>query len=89
MEARGKALVFQAGSGQWSGDTCTIRGHANGSIGEPLGVENGLVEPSLEVHAAEGLYITRTMVSDRREVTVKDLYAIRHDQKLTKDSRLA
>jgi hypothetical protein len=28
----------------------------------PLGEENGLVEPSVEAHAPEGLYTARTLV---------------------------
>jgi hypothetical protein len=31
----------------------------------PLGVENGLVEPSQQAHPPEGIYIARTLVQDR------------------------
>jgi hypothetical protein len=55
----------------------------------PLGVVDGLVEPSPEAHAPEGLYVARTSVRDRRELPVRVLNATRRDQKLTKGSPLA
>jgi hypothetical protein len=79
-----KAPAFQPGSGQWSGDTCTMRGSGDGSIGKPLEVENGLVEPSPEAHSPEGLYIARTPIRDWWEVPVTVLNTSRRDQKLTK-----
>jgi hypothetical protein len=50
----------------------------------PLGLENGLVEPSPEAHVLEGLYMARTLVRDQREVPVRVLNATLHDQKLAK-----
>jgi hypothetical protein len=47
-----------------------MRGSDDGSIGEPLGVENGLVEPSPYTHPPEGFYLAKTVVRDRQEVTV-------------------
>jgi hypothetical protein len=41
----------------------------------PFGVENGLVEPSPEAHPSEGLYIARTLVQERWEVTAMVLNA--------------
>jgi hypothetical protein len=38
------------------------------SLESPLGVENGLVEPSLEAHPPEGLYVARILVRERPEV---------------------
>jgi hypothetical protein len=35
MKTWGGALAFQLGSGQWSGDTCTVQGSGDGLIGEP------------------------------------------------------
>jgi hypothetical protein len=52
----------------------------------PLGVENSLVEPSPEAHAAEGNYITSTLALDSREVPVSVLNATPHDQQLMKGS---
>jgi hypothetical protein len=37
----------------------------------PLGVENGLVEPSPHPHPPEGLDMARTLVQDRRKVPVR------------------
>jgi hypothetical protein len=59
------------------------------TMGNPLGVENGLVEPSPQVHPPEGIYIARTLVADRQEVPVRVLSATHHDQKLTRGSPLA
>jgi hypothetical protein len=39
-----------------------MRGNGDDSIGAPLGVENGLLEPSPEVHPPEALYIVRTLI---------------------------
>lgn len=39
----------------------------------PLGVENGLLKPCPEAHPHEGLYIARTLVRDRLEVSVRVL----------------
>jgi hypothetical protein len=54
----------------------------------PLGAENGLVESSPQAHPPEGIYITRTLVQDRQEVTVRVLNATYRDQKLTRGSPL-
>jgi hypothetical protein len=62
-----------------------MQGSGDGSIGEPLGVENGLIEPSLEAHAPEGLYIASTLIRDCQEVTVMVLNAT-HCEQLTKGS---
>jgi hypothetical protein len=40
------------------------------TLESPLGVENGLVEPSPQAHLLEGIYIARTLVEDRQEVPV-------------------
>jgi hypothetical protein len=45
----------------------------------PLGVENGLVEPSPQPQPPEGIYIARTLV----QVPVRILNATHRDQKLT------
>jgi hypothetical protein len=50
----------------------------------PHRVKNDLVEPSLEVHPTEGLYVVRTDAQDRQEICVKVLNATHSDQKLTK-----
>jgi hypothetical protein len=50
----------------------------------PLGIENGLAEPSPEAHVPEGLYIARTVVRDQRELPVRVLNTTLHDQKLAK-----
>jgi hypothetical protein len=50
----------------------------------PFRVENDLVEPSPESHPSEGLYIARTLVLDRWEVSVMVLNATYRDQKLMK-----
>jgi hypothetical protein len=55
----------------------------------PLGVENGVVEPSLQAYPPEGIYIARTLVRDRRRVPLRVMNAIRRDQKLMKGSPLA
>jgi hypothetical protein len=47
----------------------------------PLGVENGLVEPSPQAHPPEGIYIARTFVQDCREVPVKVLNAMHRETK--------
>jgi hypothetical protein len=48
----------------------------------PLGVENGLVEPSQQAHPPEGINIARTLVHDRQEVPVRVLNSTHRDQKL-------
>jgi hypothetical protein len=55
----------------------------------PLGINNGLVEPSPEAHPPEGLNVARTLVRDRRVVPVRVLNATRRDQKLAKGFPLA
>jgi hypothetical protein len=66
-----------------------MRVSGDGSIGTPLGVENGLLEPSPETHPPEGLYIARTLARDRREVLLWVRNAtLRNQQKLTKGSHL-
>jgi hypothetical protein len=61
-----------------------MRKGGDGSIGEPLGVENCLIEPSPEVHVPEGLYIARTLVRDQQEVPMRVLNTTLHDQKLAR-----
>jgi hypothetical protein len=55
----------------------------------PLGVENGLVEPSPQANPPEGIYIARTLFKDRQEVPFRVLNAIHRDHKLTRGSPLA
>jgi hypothetical protein len=55
----------------------------------PLGVENGLVEPSPRARPPEGIYIARTLVIDCQMVPVRVLNATFRDQKLTRGSPLA
>jgi hypothetical protein len=45
----------------------------------PLGVENGLMEPSPETSAPEGLYKTMAVFRDHREVPVRVLNAAHRD----------
>jgi hypothetical protein len=52
----------------------------------PLGVENGPVEPSPKAYPPEGIYIARTLVQDRQEVPVRVLNATHRDQKLIRGS---
>jgi hypothetical protein len=52
----------------------------------PIGVENGLIEPSLEAHLLKGLNTAKTVVWARWEVPVRVLNAAHRDQKLTKVS---
>jgi hypothetical protein len=56
---------------------------------KPLGVENGLVEPNPQAHPTEGIYIARTLVQDRQEVSVRVLNATRRDEKLMRGFTLA
>jgi hypothetical protein len=56
------------------------------SIGQPLGVGNGLREPRLETHNPEGTYIARTLVQDRREVPARVMNTTCQDQTLTEGS---
>jgi hypothetical protein len=56
---------------------------------KPLGVENGLVEPSPQAHPHERIYLARTLVQDHQEVPVRILNATHRDQKLTTESPLA
>jgi hypothetical protein len=69
------ASAFQVGSGQWSGDTCTMRGMVMVQLESPFEVENGLVELSPEAHSPKGHYAARTPVWDCLEVPVKVLNA--------------
>jgi hypothetical protein len=55
----------------------------------PLGVENGLVEPSPQAHPPEGIYIVRNLIRDSREVPVRVMNVTGRDQKLTEGSPLA
>jgi hypothetical protein len=55
----------------------------------PLGVENGLVEPSPQAHPPDRIYIARTLVQDCQEVPVRVLNATHWDQKLMRGSPLA
>jgi hypothetical protein len=85
MEPRSSSLVVannQVIHGQYEGVVMA-------PIGEPLGVENGLVEPSPDAHAPEGLYIATTLVRDRMQVPVRVLNVACRYQKLTKRSPLA
>jgi hypothetical protein len=69
-----------------------MRGSGDGSIREPLGGENGLIEPNPETPALKGLYIARMariLIRDCREVAVRFLNATRRDRKLTKGSPMA
>jgi hypothetical protein len=58
-------------------------------IKNPLGVENGLVEPSLQAHPPEGIYVARALVQDHQVVPVRVLNATHRYQKLTRGSPLA
>jgi hypothetical protein len=60
MEHQGGTPSFQPGSGQRSGDIYTLR-VVMGQLESPLRVENGLIEPSPDAHASDGLYIARTL----------------------------
>jgi hypothetical protein len=51
----------------------------------PLGVENGLVEPSPQAHPPEGIYVARTLVQDRQEVPGRVLNATHRDQNTQED----
>jgi hypothetical protein len=66
-----------------------VRGNSDGLIGEPLGVENGLVEPSPQAHLPEGIYNARTLVQGRRKVLVRVFNATHSDQKLKRGFPLA
>jgi hypothetical protein len=59
-----------------------VHGNSNCQIGEILGVENGLVEPSPQAYPPEGTYLARTLVRHRREVSVRVMIDTRRDQKL-------
>jgi hypothetical protein len=59
------------------------------SLESPLGVENGLVEPSPQAHPPEEINIARTLVQDRQDVPVRVLNATHSDQELTRASLLA
>jgi hypothetical protein len=52
----------------------------------PLGVENGLVEPSPQAHPPERIYIARTLVKEHQNVPMRVLNATHHEQKLTRGS---
>jgi hypothetical protein len=52
----------------------------------PLGVENDLVEPSLQAHPHEGIYIARTLIQVRQEVSVSVLNATHRDKKVMRVS---
>jgi hypothetical protein len=84
---RGISMEHQGGANdqmipaQWVG-VVTAR------LESPLGVGNGLVKPSPGAHSPEGLYIARTLVGDRWDVSVRFLNAARRDQ-LTKGFLLA
>jgi hypothetical protein len=54
----------------------------------PLGVEDGLVEPSPQAHLPEVICIARTLVKDRQKVPMRVLNATCCDQKLTRGSPL-
>ncbi|XP_023713337.1 uncharacterized protein LOC111867582 [Cryptotermes secundus] len=54
-----------------------------------LEVENGLVEPSPQAHAPDGIYVARTLVQDCQEVPVRVMNATHRDQMLRRGSPLA
>jgi hypothetical protein len=89
MELRGDAPSFQSGSGHGSVIPAKCEGILLARIDSTLEVENGLVEPSPQVHPPEAIYIATTLVQDRREVPVRVLDATHRDQKLTNRSPLA
>jgi hypothetical protein len=49
-----------------------------------LELKNGLLEPSSEAQPPEGLYTSKELIRDRREVSVRVLNTTRRDQKLKK-----
>jgi hypothetical protein len=55
----------------------------------PLGVENGLVEPSPQTHPPKEIYIARTSFQGRLEVLLSDLNATHREQVRMKGSPLA
>jgi hypothetical protein len=55
----------------------------------PLGVQNGLVEPSPQAHPPDRIYTARTLVQYRQEIPVRVLNATHRDQKLMRGSPLA
>jgi hypothetical protein len=63
-----------------------MQGSGNGSIGEPLGVENGLTELRPQPHAPEGLYIASTLIQDHWDVSTMVLNVTRYRQELRKGS---
>jgi hypothetical protein len=66
-----------------------MRRSGDDSIGESLGRQNGLGEPSPEAHGPEGLYIAAAVVRDCQEVLVRVPNATRCDQRFTKECPLA
>jgi hypothetical protein len=80
--------TLHAADGIW-GSHPNLEGSFPDTLGRcPLKIwlENGLVEPSPEAHLLKGMYIDRTLVWDRWEVSVRVLTATHRDQKLRKDT---
>jgi hypothetical protein len=65
-----------------------MRKSGEGSTGEPLGVQNCLVEPYPEAHSPQRIYIAKNLFRDRLEVPGRVLNATRLDQ-VMKGSTLA
>jgi hypothetical protein len=81
-----RAPTFQAGCGQWPGDTCTMRWSSDGSIGEPPRSEKLPGRTEFRDQPSEEHYIDRTLVRDSQEVTVRFLNNTNRYQKLMKES---
>jgi hypothetical protein len=65
------------------------KGTVMGRLERPLGVGNGLIEPSPKAHQREGMYIARSLFKDWKKVPVRVLNNTHHDQKLTRGSAQA
>jgi hypothetical protein len=65
--------------------TAQCEGIVMARMENPLGVENGLVESRPQAHQPEGIYIARTRVQDRQEVTVRVLNDTHQDQSSRED----
>jgi hypothetical protein len=84
MSWRGRGIAMEPGAERQSSSMVVANGHLITTqfegvvivrLENPLGVENGLVELSPEVHAPIGLYIATTLVRDHREVPARVLNA--------------
>jgi hypothetical protein len=96
--AEEEVSLWSPGAGPWPSrlvvaNDLVISAHFEGVVMDrsesPLGVESGRVEPSMEAHPLEGLYIARILVRDRWEVPVGVQNATCHEQSLTKGCPLA